>query len=209
MIVTTPNGDFPLTSDCLSPQRQVLLSHKVNLQTSQHAINLRLTFPGWFYECGKSRCPQVGQLPEWWQVSCLSESSPDVDVGNMLIFRVVMGAPGSVTSHLGGPSALFMRRSYCPAGLQKEIQRRTTMGIKGWQRRTSKQRAQGLGSILLEGGKARTGGGLEARMVVGLLCCRHGQLFNILCEKKSRGENECRLGWGNSCLQFPTVSKSC
>lgn len=80
-------------------------------------------------------------------MSCLSESSPDVDVGNMLIFRVVMGASGFVTSHLGGLGALFMRWSYCPAGLQKEIQRRTTMGIKGWQRRTFKQRVQGLGSI--------------------------------------------------------------
>lgn len=45
------------------------------------------------------------------------------------------------------------------------------MEIKGWQRRTSKQRVQGLGSIWPGEEKAGTGGGLETRMVLGLLCC--------------------------------------
>ena len=91
------------------------------LKMSQHGINPGRSFSGWFRELRKSACQPASKVPGQWQVSFQQRAHASAHfVGNMLIRGVGTGAPGFVTSHLRGLSALFTRWSYCPPCLQWE-----------------------------------------------------------------------------------------
>lgn len=124
--MTTPNGDFPLAPDCLSPSEPFPVpcqkAHTslpggepaAPLNLSQHGINLRLSQVDFMIS--------TSQQSAWpAQVSFQQrDHAPAHVVGNMLIRGVGTGAPCFVTSHLRGLSALSTRWSYCPPCLQWE-----------------------------------------------------------------------------------------
>lgn len=106
-----------------------------------------------------------------------------------------MGAPGFVTSHLRGLSALFTRWSYCPPCSQWENSEDHSV-YQRMANRTWEQRLNRAGIILP--GEEKAGDAIwveEASLAAGYNVINADSCLALSSRRKGVGDNECQLQW--------------